>query len=124
MLPSALLSQLRAITAQYLKDTCTIQSLVNNRGQYGEVIADGWSTVASGVACRIITERDTRKAGELVGGQEALVDTYKIIVPVGTALAANQRIVCNGLTYDVVNLITGRTDETDEQAVIVRARTD
>lgn len=123
VLNSQTLARLRAVVAHYLKETCTIQKLGNMRGQYGEVMADQWETVASNVPCRIITESVRWVAGELVGEQESLVETYRLIVPVGTALAANQRIIISGITYEVVNLVTGRTDETDEQAIITRART-
>lgn len=124
VLNNQMLARLRQMTAQYLKDTCTIERQTVAYGQYNEIIADQWETVATDVACRVITEAIRRTSGELVGEQETLVETYRVVVPTGTGLAPNQRITVGGLVYEVVRLVTNRTDETDEQAVITRARID
>jgi len=123
VLPAHLLAQLRSITAQYLKETCTIQQQANAIDQYGGVDASQWNVVASNVPCRIIMQGGAgNKLPQQVGEQESLIDAYRVIVPIGTGLAPNQRIICNGIIYEVTQLITARTDETDEQAMVIRAR--
>jgi len=80
------------------------------------------------VPCRVIMSRQgTRPSADLIAGQEQLVDEYRLIVPYGTALAVNQRVTVDGddgATYQVVGLIDRRTDATDSQAVLIRARGD
>jgi hypothetical protein len=123
MLSSQVLAMLRAKAAQFFTDTCTIEAESLARGKAGEP-THARVTVATGVPCRVIdsTNRQTISA-QLVGGQEAIVDTYRIITPYGTALAVDQIItVSSGEEYHVVGLITARTDKVDAQAVVRRAR--
>lgn len=125
VLNNHMLAKLRQVAAQYLKDTCTIQAQAFTRDRYGGVDASQWNVVAENVACRIILQSGSgNNAPQAVGDQESLIDEYRLIVPVGTGLAPNQRVICNGVTYQVTQIITSRTDETDEQAMITRARID
>lgn len=122
MVSSQVLAMMQRVTATFLTETCDIEVEQDSVGQWGQP-AHSWQVVATGVACRVITARPMLQstAGQ-VGGQEQLVDTYRLIVPAGTALAVNQRVTVNDLTYHIVSLITERTNETDAQAVMVRAR--
>lgn len=123
MLSDQVRAMLRATTEKFFTDTCTIEAQAHSRGKAGEVTA-GRVTVATGVPCRIIdsTTGETL-AAQLVGGAEAMVDTYRIIVPYGTQLSVDQIItVSDGTEYHVVGLVTARTDKTDSQAVVRRAR--
>lgn len=123
MLSAQALAMLRATTAKFFTDTCTIEREASARGKAGEPTHSP-VMVATGVPCRIIdsTNRQTISA-QMVGGQEAIVDTYRIIVPYGTALEVDQIItVSSGDQYHVVGLVTARTDKTDSQAVVRRAR--
>lgn len=121
-----MLAKLRQVTQGFLKDTCTIEQAGNTVGAFGQQVP-GWTVVASGVACRIITESVRKMEPEMVGGQggqESLAEVYRLVVPVGTALAAGQRVRIGTDYYHVVRLLTERTDETDEQAILTRARVD
>lgn len=114
---------IRARTAQFLKETCTIEVEQGAVGDFGQP-APIWIVIASNVACRVIVARSmNRPMADMVGSQEQLVEEYRVICPYGTALAPNQRITLStGEVYSVTSVITDRTDETDTQAVAVRAR--
>ena len=113
---------LRNVTARFLTETCLIEKQADSVGQWGQE-GQLWTTVASGVPCRVISARAMlQSTAQQVGGQEQLVDTYRIIAPYGTALATNQRVTVGGVVYQVVGLVTDRTDETDVQCVAVRQR--
>jgi hypothetical protein len=114
---------LRAQTAQFLTDTCRIEVEAKSRGKAGES-THARQTVATNVPCRVI-DSPTRQAigAQLVGGREAIVDTLRVVVPHGTGLAVDQIIITSGgQEYHVVGLVTDRTDKTDEQAIVRRAR--
>lgn len=123
MLTAQVLAMMRATTAKFLTETCTIEQEMNSTGEFGQPVPV-WTPIATNVACRVILARQGyRPTAANVGGQEKIVDEYRIICPYGTVLATNQRItVSTGEVYQVVSLITDRTDETDTQAVVVRAR--
>lgn len=76
-------------------------------------------SVATGVRCRVMrpTAADMRK---LVGMQEVITEIYKIAFEQGTALGTNQRVTVDGVTYNIVSIVTHRTDDLDEQAIVVR----
>lgn len=116
-----LLARLRAITTSWLTETCTIEREILGVGVMGEETHD-WQLIASGVKCRVITSTTMGSTSQTqaVGNQESLVDTYRIVFPYGTNLGVNMRITVNGLVYTVISVLTGRTDETDTQAVCVR----
>lgn len=117
------LTILRKATASFLTETCTIEALVNGRDAFGNKVQNQWETVASGVACRVITAGTNRQAAmQDVGTQEAMVETYRLVVPAGTALDIDQRVTVNDVTYQIVSVLVARTDETDRQAVMTRVR--
>jgi hypothetical protein len=125
LITPALRGHLRSMTARFLTDTCTIEARSNSVGEFGDP-QEVFASVAAGVACRVIT-LGTRYAvaalNPAVLGREALVDAYRLVVPAGTALDVDHRVtMSSGEVYQVVDLITERTDETDEQAIIVRVR--
>lgn len=122
MLPNFVLAQMRRAAEQLMTQTCRIEQEVNAVGTWGQP-SPQWTEVARNVKCRVITSRQsTRSTAGMVGEQETLVDEYRLICPAGTALEKNQRVTVDDVTYQVVNVIVARADETDTQAVIVRAR--
>ena len=122
MIPAQVVAMLQTVTAKFLTETALIEVETTSVGQWGQPVTL-WQTVASEVACRVITATaQTSATAQQVGSQEALVDTYRIIAPYGTAFATNQRVTVGSVVYQVVGLVTDRTDETDTQAILVRAR--
>lgn len=122
MLNSRMLGILRTVTAKYLKETCTIERETLAEDNFGGR-KHAWETVASDVPCRVITVGNRQESrGQDVGSQETLVDTYRLIVPYGTSLETNMRVTVGGLVYQVVSILSDRTDETDVQATLIRVR--
>ncbi len=113
---------LRRQAEKLMKDTCKIEAESIGVGSFGQP-KPVWVLVANSVACRVIMLRQPRPAAEQVGNQEQIVEQYRLIVPYNTALAVNQQVtMSSGEVYQIVDLVTARTDETDAQAVMVRAR--
>ena len=122
MIDTALLAYMRDVTADLLTDTCTIEVRVQGQGEFGNPSQTIWETVSSSVACRLITTMREPMAQD-VGSREALVDTYRLICPYGTALDKDQRVTLSGGdVYHVTGVVVERTSETDTQAYVVRAR--
>lgn len=117
---TATLARLRAITARYMTDTCTIEAQVKAQGKYREE-HPVWQTLYTGLRCRLITI-GTRNNNELVlsSDRESIRETYKLIVPYDTALAIDQRVTIRGKTYTVVSIMTERSETTDAQAIMER----
>jgi hypothetical protein len=113
------LAMMQATTAKYLTETCTILVQIPHSDPEA---AEQWHVVASGVLCRVITVGEMNRAMTAVTGErENLKYTYALVCPVGTPLAADQKVVIDGgAAWHVVGLITDRTSETDEQAIIER----
>jgi hypothetical protein len=122
-LPPAVLSSMKTAAQALMTDTCKIEVLTNAIGEMGEQLQDQYSTVSASVACRVITIGNRfREQVASVGNRETIVDSYRLICPAGTALAVDQRITLasDGSQWEVVDLVTARTDAVDAQAVIVK----
>jgi hypothetical protein len=119
---SALLEYMRDQAEALMTDTCLIEVRADARGEFGEATQETWTTVASGVRCRVITIQQSR-AAQPVGTREALIDRYRLVCPSGTALDVDQRVtLSNGDVYQILQVVTARTSETDTQAIIERVR--
>ena len=122
-LPNAVLASMRAAAESLMTDTCTIEVQSDAVGDMGELLDDVYTVVASAVACRVITIGNRfREAVAQTAERETIVDAYRLVCPQGTALAVNQRITLDSDSsqWHVVDLVTARTSEVDEQAVIAR----
>jgi head-tail adaptor len=122
MLPSNILKQLRKTTNRWLTQTATIERQTEDRGPFGEQIHD-FETVASGVACRVITAGSSFRGDmESSGNQELMLDRYRIIFPAGTAVDVDYRVTIGSRVYNVVGLTDARQDETDVHVIATRER--
>lgn len=123
MIGNALKAQMQRAAGMLLTDSCTIMAEQLGADELGAPTGS-WSVVASGVACRVITLNRLRDTAGEQGGRESIADAYRLIVPAGTALDVGQRVTVasDGAVYEVVDLVTARTDGPDAQAVITRAR--
>ena len=111
----------RATVLKWLKDTAKIEVQQSSKGTMNEPL-DAWTIVTASVACRVIGAEQSDAA--FVGSQETIADMYRLVVPAGTALAANQRVTVTstGYVYQVVGFINDLTDELFRTAVILRRR--
>ena len=125
-LPGAVLAQMRAAAESLMTDTCVLEARSASVGEYGEPTEE-FVVVDASVPCRVITLGARFKEAAPAPAplaRESLVDAFRLVVPHDTALDIDQRVTVtsSGDVYDIVSLIAGRTDETDRQAIIVRAR--
>jgi hypothetical protein len=116
------LAYIQRMTGQFQSETCTIQELTPVPNRIG-VMGKSFSTVASNVRCRVITERGTSATtAEQVASREALVDGYRISLPAGTVIGHDYRIIVGDDTYDVVGVLDDRTDENEIQVRVTKVR--
>lgn len=115
-------SAIKTSVNRFLKDSATITQDVITLDQYnGQVHTP--QVVGVSVPCRIIMlDRSNVSRAGLVGEQESMRDMYRIVVKQGTNLAVDQQIQVNGLTYNVVNILSELTDEVFESAIVTRQR--
>lgn len=105
----------------YLNETCLIERELDTVGDMGEP-THVWGLVDN-APCRIIgVGRRGQSVAEAVGGQEALVDAYRLILPAGTDLATDYRVTVGERVYQVVAVDDDLTDEAFVSAIITRAR--
>lgn len=122
-IPDRTIELIRRRVNSYLDDTCRIERESGSPGLMGERLRD-LLLVASNVSCRVIrlTKR-TNTAAQEVGGQEALVERYRLILPVGTAFAVDDRVVMsNGDVYQVVDVEDHMSDGAFVGAMLTRVR--
>jgi len=113
---------MRNLADSLMTDTCKIEVRGTAKGESGEVLQNVYTVVATGVSCRLIMQSTMTDRADRTAERETITEQYRLVCPVGTALAVDQRvtITSDGLVYQVVDLIRSRTSETDEQAVLVR----
>ncbi len=117
-----ILAYMLAQADQLMSDTCTIEVRSDAVGEGGEKLL-AYTTVATSVACRVIDAGQTfERSADTVAEREVIVDRYQLITPNGTALAVDQRITLDSdsSVYQIIDLITERTDAVDAQATMVR----
>lgn len=126
-LSPAQLAKMRAqVTNGMLPDTCVImlagtaQMVIDDGGGWSEV-----PTVASAgtVACRV--DPIKTNSGQLLTTQqmqELLPVQYRLTVPYDAPLAANCKIVHEGLTYQVLELETDHSWNVSKRAIMVEVR--
>lgn len=124
MLPKVIAAQLkRQLESLLLDQTCTITHQTETVDEYG-ARTQVWVTIASDVPCRVIRAQNRRFLGQdEVAMQEVMVESYRLITPVGTPLDVDYRITLpSGSMYEVVQVLDANTNALDAQAEMVRRR--
>jgi hypothetical protein len=101
------LAQLRRVNESFMPSVCAIKrNTATTRDAYGDPVST-WTTVAENVPCRV-SRSDL--GSEQVTGFRTLGDvaTHAASLPADTDVRAGDRLVFNGITYDV----TGQPIET------------
>lgn len=115
-------TRLRKQAEGFLTDTCVIERLLVGQGEF-MTPQNVWRIIGSGVRCRIITQgRSFASQVQTVAEQETLKEEYRIVLPLGTDIQANDRILNGNTTYTVVRMETRLTDEFFIQATIANKR--
>ena len=109
---------------EMLTDNCTISRETGATGQMGEPL-HVLEVVASEVACRVIRARTpSNSTSQVVGSQEAMVESFRLICPSGTAFVTDDVVTTSdGSVYQVVSVEDKLTDGAFAGAVMTRVRT-
>lgn len=99
---------LRALSEQFLPDSCTVQRYTET--STGDGTSQSWSSVATGVACRLSPLASS--AQEALGGNDAMtaISQWTVWVPAGTDVTVKDRIVVGSRTFEV-NRVGARSYE-------------
>lgn len=106
-----------------LTDTCTLQRRNQAVGSMGEPL-QGYVNVQTGVTCRVIRSRPpTMNTTQPVGGAVAVVETFRLICPVGTPFLVEDRVLMSDDSiYQVMSVEDKLTDGVFVSAIIQRVR--
>ena len=119
MIPSAAIAQIRRLKRRTLIERCDIQRETDVETALGH--ERQWVDVAADIPCRLI--RASRGMTGLVEGQEIQTEQYRLILPYDTVLTVNNRVIVDGVSYDVQDVRDNLTQNTDVQVTVVRIRT-
>jgi hypothetical protein len=111
---------LQKSTELFMNDSAVITRKISERGTMGQMteVYQFYKLVK----CRIIKDMSKRQTTEEVGEQEVMVELLRLIVPVGTGLAADMRATVKGATYEITGILDQLSDSVDEQALIARVK--
>jgi len=115
-----LLHQMRRTVTTTLKQRCTLYQEQSTMDDLGYP-THGLVVVEANVPCRVIRAgRTYAPQGAVESDQEAMTETYRLVVPYNTRLAVDMVVEVEGLHYSIINIWTKQTDATDQQATIAR----
>jgi hypothetical protein len=77
----------------------TILAPQSRTDRYGDVVVDDWTNASSTRARGWLARLSAQEV--LDAGRDANVTGWKLYLPPGTAIAANNRVVADGTTYEV-----------------------
>ena len=115
MIDPAMLAAMREAIGEMLPDTCYVLSVTRTPDGMGGN-AETWGTAGT-AACRL--DLVTRDLSEMVkGGAVNPYPQYMLSVPYDTALAVENRIMHNSITYAVVKVNTSQSWKAVARAVL------
>ncbi len=102
MLPADELAAVRAEAERALPDTCTIQTLTqtNTKGSISKSYADTYTDVPCRLAAVQIDAKD-----QAIGTVLSAVTDFVLTVPYDQAVGHTDRVVHEGVTYEVVSVM-------------------
>ena len=121
-LSASTIAKVRGNVSVMLTDSCTIERETSETGDMGQELHE-WEVLASDVACRLI-RAGTKSTGSnnVEGGRESLTDRFRLILPVGTDISTDYRVMVGEDYFQVVDVEAALSDQAFVAAVVVRAR--
>ena len=109
---SRTIAKVRQIVGDTLTDVCDIDEQTTVTGSMGQVL-QSWTTRSSGVMCRLIRAGASNSSDSGVqGGAEVIEDSVRIILPYGSEVAVDYRlVVADGESYQVVAIEDALSDK-------------
>ena len=118
MLSASEIAAMREAQEAALPDTCTIlRRTLTNDGQGGYV--ETWSEVATGVKCRLV-HSNLAPRETVIAERAAGRTVWQLTVPYGTDISRTDRVVVNGVTYEILAVWSGGTWETARRVVLAK----
>jgi len=78
---------------------------------------------AQDVPCRLFyPQKSNNSAMREIGGQERMMEEYRISLESGTTLAVDDEVRVGGVAYQVVRIVEDMTQMADVQAIVTRRR--
>jgi head-tail adaptor len=95
-------SFLRALSNQFLPDVCTVQR--STETVTGDGTTQSWSTLASGVACRVSPLASG--ANEGLGADQSMqaVSQWTVWLPAGQDVTVKDRLVVGARTFEIARV--------------------
>lgn len=117
---SRTLALVQHIKNAYLTDRATLETEFSTVTSIGASTHE-WQILATNIPCRMITQGQSTNAARQIGSQEGLVETYRIVLKLDLiTLAVNQRLTINGVVYEIVDILSHRTDQDEVQVTAKR----
>lgn len=121
MVSSQVLAAMKTQAYRFLTDTCDIHVRQNSTDAYGYQTQD-YSAAYTNVMCRLILSGRGATNPAEIGEQERLVEEYRLSLKADQTIDVDDRVVLNGITYEVTGLITALTDKFFQMVEIRRER--
>lgn len=98
------LERIAAQANKYLDNLARIERMTSTQDAMGAVVNE-WALVNDAIMCRLIRGTDGR-TGDMatVGNQQKLTESYRVVFLAGTNIRAGDRIIIDGIAYQVVGL--------------------
>lgn len=121
MIPRWQLPGFKAFAERTMTETCVIQrpyTAVSDAGDY----ETSWNAVAT-VAMRMLPDNRRMSGDTQTGGKETGREYKRVVVPAGTDLRDGDRLLVDGVRYEVLRLNSRVTDKTFITADVARIET-
>ena len=117
-LPTSELTKMRAVQADYMPDTCTIQTKTVANNAIGEP-AETWANTYTSVSCRLMPVMVQDRKAE-VAQAIRVASTWILTVAHNQTIDTDCRVVHSSKTYHVVSLDDTHSYRTAKRATLER----
>lgn len=119
-LSAAELDRMRHDVAQMLPDTAVLLQEVRTPNSAGKWTS-AWAPVAGGtIPCRVGPLRGRIVQPDAIAQREAVLNIFLLVCAWDAPLAADQRVLHGGLTYEVRQVLDAHSWRVSKQAYILR----
>lgn len=112
------LAMIRRRLNTFLDGTAIIQT--NTPGSSGPGYPTDNFSASGTVSCRLLPLSRTTQSADLIALSEEGRTYYTLIIPYTASIEDGNRVVVAGITYEVKQVDTERTDKADKQAMVVK----
>ena len=112
------IAQLRADAADYMPDTCTIQTPTHTKDAQGGWTT-AWADTYTSISCRL-APLPMQQGAEMEGEQVQAVSRWVLTVAYNQAIAENYRVVHDSETYEVVRMEDTHSNRTAKRVYLRR----